>query len=239
MDKYGHISVSSKRLKIARRIKRLTLKDLAKIFKVEISTIQKWQNRSIPDKAIIAVCKLFEVNDWVFLDEFLSDEYFEEIISNPALQKKYHPYVRTKNTGLPRWITSYKAEYLDPKKGTLSHSPIFHISSKTVLIRTRLWNVKGADYIKISFNEKDHAKKYLKKYGVKCSAMIPPDPEINIWTSENTKPSDVKIEDNYIHNVKAGDYHLSVYCKYKAEVSIYEIEKFPDIKKTKSNKRQS
>lgn len=78
------------------------MKDLAKIFKVEVSTIQKWQNRSIPDKAIIAVSKLFEVNRWVFLDEFLSDEYFEEIISNPALQKKYHPYVRTKNTGLPR-----------------------------------------------------------------------------------------------------------------------------------------
>lgn len=236
MDKHGQndeiVSISGKRLRIERRIKRLTLKDLAKIFKVEVSTIQKWQNRSIPDKAIIAVCKLFEVNRWVFLDEFLSDEYFEEIISNPVLQKKYHPYVRTKNTGLPRWITSYTIEYLNPKKRTLSHSPIFHISCKTVLIRTRLWNVKGADYIGVSLNEKYNDE----EYGPPASVCFPPDRQISVWTSENTKPSDIKIQDNFIHGVKDRDYDLSVYCKYKAEISI--MEKHPDIKKQTSQKNK-
>ncbi|MGA2781770.1 MAG: hypothetical protein ABSF13_07595 [Smithella sp.] len=239
MDKCGQdtdiISVSGKRLRIARNIKSLRLKDLANTFDTAVTTIQKWQIRGIPNKTMNTVCNLFGVEEWVFSDEFLPENNFKEIISNPALQKKYHPYVRTKNTGLPRWINSYKIEHLDPKKRTMFRSHTFHISCKTVLIRTKLWNVKGADYILVSLNEKYEDK--VKRYGTTDSVFFPKDPEFSIWTNKKTKPSDVKIEDNFIHNVKDGNYYLYVYCKYKAEINVYEMETYPVIKKTNVSKK--
>lgn len=230
MDKYGQNKeakfISGSRLNIARKIKGLTLKALADKFNSNYLNIQKWQHRGIPSKSIIPVCNLFQVDEWVFFDEFLSDNDFTKIISNPSLQKKYHPYSRTKNIESPRWLTSYRVDYVEPEKGTLFKSDIFHISCKTILIRTKLWNVKGGDYIAVSLHKKD------KKYNSTSSAMSLPSPQFNIWTNKNTKPSEVKIEDNFIHNIKKGNYYLFVYCKYKSEISVYEMEKLPNIKKT-------
>jgi transcriptional regulator with XRE-family HTH domain len=77
------------RLMQARRLKRLRLKQLAEALKVETSTIQKWQNRGIPAKALSAVANIFGVAEWIFLDKDLTEKNFCKIILDPHLQDKF------------------------------------------------------------------------------------------------------------------------------------------------------
>jgi len=152
---------SGKRLQAARNIKRVRLKDLADAFNVGYPTIQKWQDRGIPDSAIEAVADYFKVKKWVFCDETLSEKDFKEIIKHPILMDKFQA------------IFIFKGEPEFANQAQPFKSDLFFISTKSVLLRGKVWGVKGVSYTYFLIVEKD---KSTRDYGIKGSAHLPPNP---------------------------------------------------------------
>ena len=214
---------SGKRLQIARQIKSLRLFDLADAFNVDVSTIQKWQGRRIPQKSIAAVSFYFNVEEWVFLDETLSEEDFKKIINNPTLMAKYRPDQKREGLiGAAKHVFSFEGEPKPKGQGRIHKSDIFKILSSSVLIRARIWGAKGITYTQIALVEKD---RYTKDYGMKGSAALPKIPGLTVFTSKDTIEKDEIIEENILNRIKIHEYYLHVASDHFFEINVFENQK--------------
>lgn len=209
---------SGKKLNVARHIKNFSLRGLAKDFKKDVGTIQKWQNRGIPKKKLPAIAYHFGVEEWVFADESLTEEIFKEIIFDPKLQDKYRPTNRPKGPSSPSLIATFKSK----NTGRILKTDSFYISSKTVLIGARVWERKGLTVTQISLCDEDEEARNQRYMAVDFSGQDI-DPTLRIHTEPDTKPTDEIIQEQMINGVKEGYHYLSVHPDYSFEISIYEM----------------
>jgi transcriptional regulator with XRE-family HTH domain len=83
------VSVTGKRLQLARTLRNKHLIDIAEEFSLTISAVQKWQTDGIRPKRLDRLAHYFGVENWVFTDEGLDEKDFREIILDPNLMGKF------------------------------------------------------------------------------------------------------------------------------------------------------
>lgn len=222
MDKQRHKpigEITGRRFQLARNLKRHSIQELADYFHLEVSTIKKWQQRGIPKNAIAAVAHLFNVEEWLFTDEKLSDEDFKKIILDTALLEKYKPSSQLRASALSLVKSFKKYKKSKTNEGRIFRSDPFYISSNSVLIVTTVWGMEGITNTQVLFEKKD-----LEPTEMIGNRRLYPTPTFYIVTSENTLVSDKFVQQDILNKLKKGRYYLIVFSEYFFEVNIYEIK---------------
>lgn len=142
------LKTSGERLKGARKLKSLKLKDLAQAFDVGVDTILDWQENGIPPSKISAVANYFKLEDWVFVIDHLKVEYLKEMVNDPSRMKEYRP-PNWSNKPL-RQIAILKSE---DHKGKTFKTYKFYIE-RSIRLEIRRWGMNEAGYFNFSLVEK-------------------------------------------------------------------------------------
>ena len=222
MDKRGH-PISGKRLNIARNLKKIQLKDLAPNFKVSHLTIAKWQHRGIPKKSLSMVANYFLVEEWVFYDKNINRNTFKEIINDPKLIEKYRPVNRVTDKS-PSLIFKFKGDF-HKDKSQIQQSDSFLVSTDSVLIHASFWS---ADVPSIWVALVDKDKESKNRGGLKGSALVPHNPDMYVHHTKSKDSVEKISEQQFFPRIQPGHYYLNVASRYRFEVLVYEIKKYPN-----------
>lgn len=219
-DKSGHMKLAGRRLGIALDVKNYRRIDLAEKFNdnVQEETITTWiKKRGLPKKRWPAVAYFFGVEEWVFLDENITDPVFKKIISNPQLMKKYRPvYLESDTT--PFLLITFN---INKPKDRIHKSKPFLITGNRVLVNVSFWASERLSYVKLYLEKKrDKNEPYIQ------AGFRLPTPEFSLCLEED-KQSAEKITGEHFFNVEPGHYYISIYSRYKARVLVYEMRRYP------------
>jgi len=209
---------AGQRLKKARELRPgITLKAISIRNDLTIGAIQKWQNRGVSSKYIADFAThFFDVEDWVFLEEFVTDEDFEKIIKDPALQDQYRPIAFAKGFGHPL-IYKFKIKHKN-KAGNIFESKKFDISCEAVLVVIKISKKDGV------FSNAQLQLKKIRDYEKNVSsAMRIQDPIHYIHVDKKSEKHDALTKRIVINIIETGYHYLFASCKNDCEIYVYDM----------------
>ncbi len=211
---------SGERLKLAKELKSLTWQEIANAVNRTDSAVKKWVKDGIKDSSISTIANYFNVDEWVFLDESLSEEEFKKIIFDPSLQKK-NQLANNKNN-LPVRLFQFTSK--GGRAGLKSKS--FVLNPGSILMSVKIFGVgeggiKDTQFAinKLNMNDAEEAQMLWTKSYIHDTIYI------------NVRPEDVTtnkvVKEKIIEIFIKEEFYISARSSHDFEVSVYEMTAYP------------